>query len=315
MSNATDIKQAFAETMTAQAQKAAQEQARVDAIAKLSDIVATGDMETATHFVADTINDHETGYDFISATTLRWNKPFITALISTVLPDADDIDVRVNDVLFTYGGCEAKFSLCNPTYFELNAPNLSSLTYTETSLQRHIDALAEYDKAELEDKYSALVGERLIGGDFAFAGDKNSNAQTKKYFTLSSNIYNGWHKRATILQKARGAKSIWQTSYAGNGSSTWFGYVANTIATIKRESVELEEKREQVRAWLDNNRSFAERVDSYGFRLGGRPDANAGDRESICELALSATEKTIASARETLAHWANAAFLTEKSAA
>lgn len=315
MSNATDIKQAFAETIDAQAQKAAQEQARTDAIAKLSDIVTSGDMEAAVHFVADTINDREVGYDFISATTLRWNKPFIAALISTVLPDAEDIDVRVNNALFTFGGCEARFSLCNPTYFELDAPNLSSLTYTETSLQRHIDALAEYDKTKLESDYSALANEGLIGEDFAFAGDKNSSAQTKRYFTLGSNIYNGWSKRASVFQKIRGAKSIWQTSRAGSGNDTWFGRVANTIATIKREIVQLEEKREQVRAWLDNNRSFAEHVASYGFRLGSRPDDNSADYERICELALGDTEKTLVCANETLTYWESATFLNMKAAA
>lgn len=305
---------ALIEALNKNAEAAEKEAAILTAIAKrtteVAKAVAEGDIDEAVNIIAEHDRDYNT-HTLIATTQLRSNEPFLTALVKNIFPEAKNIETDTNRVAFSWRGYEANFLYCPHTGFNFETPVSPISSYTNT-IKCITEMLSRFNRNELASNYETLTGMGLLAEDFRFAGNKDSEPESKTYFELATSVLSEENQaQRSFFRKMLGAAYQWH--YIPDSPEL------SHFQTLCRGCVELEDAIAKateyvalIDKWEDTYQHFKAIAELKGF-----PICNENE---ICESAwVEMTEKdrerflneiceTVETGKQALAHWNDVNF-------
>lgn len=271
--NSNAIAEKIKDDISFQQRSLADDQARIDALEKIFRLVQEGDWDGIVDTIANQA-DATGAHTLISRSALRGNKPFLSAFIAHVVPEAEDVSPNSNAVEFTVNSIKGEFNFCAPFTFRLDAP------YSfRQPLESYWQTIHHFDRKRMEAldaDWQHLCSEGLINASFSYTGDKKSNDQTRE-FLLRSGImlekagrmpYYSGHAFLGIrkfMRKMNPAKYVWKEGTYPVSCQTKFAEACNSVSYVAKMREDVEQLVAKMEAWDEAAALLSECASRSGF--------------------------------------------------
>lgn len=305
---------ALAEALNKNAEAAEKEAAILTAIAKrtteVAKAVAEGDIDEAVNIIAEHDRDYNT-HTLIATTQLRSNELFLTALVKNVFPEAENIETHTNSVTFSWRGYEADFCYCTHTGFNFETPVSPISSYTNT-IKCITEMLSRFNRNELVSNYETLTGMGLIAEDFRFAGNKDSEPESKTYLELATSVLSEENQaQRSFFRKMLGTAYQWRY-IPDSPELSHFQTVCRSCAELEDAIAKASEYVDLIDKWEDTYQHFKADAELKGFPIRNEheirestwAEMTAKDRENF----LNEARKIIETGEQALARWNSTNF-------
>lgn len=307
---------ALVEALNENAETAEKEAGIMAAIAKrtaeLLEAATDGDMDRAAEIIAKHDRDYSM-HALIATTCLRSNKLFLTALVENVFPEAENIDLPANGVAFSWRGYDAEFCYCSRTGFDFEVPaNVSPVSSNINTIKRVAEMLSLFDRDELVTNYETLMGMGLITEDFRFAGDKDSESESKTYFELATSVLSEENQaHRSFFRKMLGAAYQWRY-IPDSPELSHFQTVCRGCAELEDAIAKASEYADRLAKWEDAYQSFKAVAELKGFPICNEHKICECDWTKMTGQArksfLNEIHEIAETGKQVLAHWNDANF-------
>lgn len=310
------INLALVEALNENAEAAEKEASILAGIAKrtteLVEAVTEGNMDRAVEIIAKHDRDYSM-HALIATTCLRSNKLFLAALVENVFPEAENIEPHTNGVAFSWRGYDAKFCYCARTGFDFEVPvNVNLVSSNAGTIKRITEMLSLFDRDDLVTNYETLTSMGLIAEDFRFAGDKDSESESKTYFELATSVLSEKNQaQRSFFRKMRGAAYQWRY-IPDSPDLSHFHTVCRGCAELEDAIAKAAEYADRLAKWENTYQSFKAAAELKGFPIYNEhkicecdwTKMTEKDRESF----LNEIREIAEAGKQVLVHWDGANF-------
>lgn len=304
MNNFKKIAQSMYEDIRNEEQRAHAAAERAKDMRHIADLVENGDMDGVVEFLSQK-KHYETSELIPSSASLRFNKPFMSALVEAIVPGATSISPSCNNVVFEFNGAKFEYNFCvgcfslraDDSIFGANTKSDMSRFISTINLQHAFASLNRYDAKTVQNTYDNLVNRGLIDTDGEIIC-KHDEAVYDYVDLLMTPDFRSYQKDALFFVRPFKTMKGFVSKYQRRG-----GVLPNRFDTLRDDINELEKYQSAMKERIDTFEGELEASEylrtilaEQGFRYYDRDDESVQD-------ALDSAKKTLEAINNVLYAW------------